>query len=148
MPEYDETTDLYKGLVALSGASFPKRCLSCGRKYETAEEFMRMTTSVNNSSGLKQTDDSDETKIVELFRNCVCGSTLMDEFKDRRDDTQAGKRKREIFEKTLAILMGDGVSREQGRFEIFQFMRGEKSRIIDRLLIKKRPVINCPDQGQ
>ncbi|MCK9987662.1 MAG: hypothetical protein AzoDbin1_04134, partial [Azoarcus sp.] len=35
--------------------------------------------------------------IVELFRNCVCGSTLMDCFRDRRDTSEAGLRRRARF---------------------------------------------------
>lgn len=147
MSEFDESNELFKGLKALSEASFPKRCASCGNVFHTAEEFFIMTAPLKNSSGLKETEDFDDKKIVELFRNCSCGSTLMDEFHNRRDDSEAGKRRREIFEKTLVILLKDGLPREDGRLEILRFMRGEKSQVIDRLLIKKRPVKNSCDSN-
>ena len=71
---------LYRGLQAISDLSFPKQCATCGKRYETVEQFVFETESLRKSTGLKEDFDDNDQIIVGLFRNCSCGSTLMDEF--------------------------------------------------------------------
>ena len=81
-----EHDDLFKGLQALAKSDFPKKCSTCGRTFNTAEEFIQQTELIRPEiSGLKQSIDDEGLAIVELFRNCPCGSTLMDAFNNRRD---------------------------------------------------------------
>lgn len=70
---YGIDVEFYAELQEIAANTFPKRCLACGR------------------SGLKQSVDDGGHVIVELFRHCVCGSTLMDCFTDRRDASETGK---------------------------------------------------------
>ncbi len=85
------------GLTALPFA-FPHTCRCCGRVYQTAEEFLSQTRNIREgASSLKEGIDDDNRVIVEVFRNCVCGSTLMDEFQNRRDDSPEGQRRREQY---------------------------------------------------
>lgn len=132
------TTDskaLFEGLQALADSAFPKSCATCGRTYQTPNDFLLETDTVaGNKSGLRQTRDFDGSFIVEVFRNCVCGSTLMDEFSNRRDDSKAGLERRQNFERVLKKLMEAGLEREPARAEIFKFMAGETSDIIANLL--------------
>lgn len=123
---------LYQGLQALANTSFPKKCNTCGKFYQTADQFVQETQRVRkNHSGLKSGVDDDGSVIVELFRNCSCGSTLMDCFNDRRDLTHQGERRRKKFGEVMIILQNDhGLEPAQAREEIFKILRGEGSEFI------------------
>lgn len=117
----------FEGLQALAASAFPKHCGYCGRVFATAQEFMRQTESVRKDiTGLKQSFDDDSVAIVEAYRNCVCGSTLMDFFSDRRDITGAGARRRELFEKLLPHLQEKGMTMAAARGYLLALMRGER----------------------
>ena len=123
--------ELYAGLRALAESAFPKTCASCGRRFATVDEFLRETEVVRpDCSGLKQSCDADNSTIVELFRNCSCGSTMMDYFSDRRDLTERGKRRRERFGRVLHSLEQAGISRDDARRELLKTMHGEKSELL------------------
>jgi hypothetical protein len=133
----DLDIDLYHGLQALSDLSFPKQCATCGNRFETAEAFISQTESIRKSSGLKEDVDDEDRVIVELFRNCPCGSTLMDEFNNRRDLSETGIKRREKFGELLDRLTHKGFSMKTAREELLKVMRGEGSKL---LKIKKNPV--------
>lgn len=115
------------GLRELAESAFPKSCRNCGRSYRTAQDFINETRPVRpGKSGLKQSYDDDETTIVELYRNCVCGSTMMDFFSDRRDLSAAGERRRSLFEKLLPHLQQKGMDLDQARDYLLQVLRGRK----------------------
>lgn len=119
--------ELFEGLKALSQSAFPKECANCGRVYHSPEDFVAHSEGVAGRSGLKSSCDDDDLPVVELFRNCVCGSTLMDFFSDRRDTTPAGLRRREVFAKMLTHLEQRGMSIESAREELKKLMRGDRS---------------------
>ena len=80
--------DLFRSLRALEEATFPKVCRNCGHRYEDAAEFLAATRQVRpDHTGLKEGIDEDGAAIVEVFRNCACGSTLLETFSDRRDQS-------------------------------------------------------------
>jgi hypothetical protein len=123
--------DLFAGLKALAESSFPKRCGNCGRQFESAEQFLRETRGISASAtGLKESADEDGGSILEVFRNCSCGSTLMDFFSDRRDLSPAGINRRQRFEELLAFLEVNGLDRQLARLELLKVMRGEKSQVL------------------
>ncbi|HEY0585931.1 MAG TPA: hypothetical protein VGD52_07365 [Pseudoduganella sp.] len=124
----------FEGLQALAASAFPKHCGNCGRVFATAQDFMQQTRSVRKDiSGLKQSFDDDSVAIVEAYRNCLCGSTLMDFFSDRRDISDAGLRRRELFEKLLPHLQEQGMTLAAAREHLLALLRGqEKSGNIDR----------------
>lgn len=127
-------TAFFDGLRALAEASFPKRCASCGRVYETAEQFLAETAPLRpDRSGLRAGEDDDGRTIVEAFRNCVCGSTLMDVFSDRRDLSPAGARRRERFGALVEYLAARGIDRVAARAELLKVMRGEHSELLAQL---------------
>lgn len=122
---------LYEGLQEFAANAFPKRCAMCGRIYANTEDYIRQTGRVaGGRSGLKQTLGDDGEVIVELFRNCVCGSTLMDCFNNRRDRSAAGLKQRERFGHLIETLMARGLSHHQARTELLKVMRGEHSSIL------------------
>lgn len=127
---------LFENLKALSETSFPKKCNSCGEVYETSEQFIQKTGDVYGTSGLKAGQGDCGGQIVELFRNCRCGSTLMECFNDRRDPGQAGLKRRELFGRLMAILEKKGLSAGQARAELLKLIHGEHSQILEQMGIK------------
>jgi len=86
------------GLTAFIEKSFPKKCSVCGAIFQTADQFLTETQNMpNGRSSLKEALEEDGTEIVEVFRNCSCGSTLMEEFNSRRDNSTIGKERRAKF---------------------------------------------------
>lgn len=132
-------TSELQGLTALVQSSFPKKCTVCGRKYLTAEQFLRETNDLPYAkSGLKEAVEDDGTAFVEVFRNCVCGSTLMDEFNNRRDTSERGRKRREKFDRVLQQLIEKGLSKEVARRELIKLMHGQKSEILNELLASQK----------
>ncbi len=121
---------LYKGLQAISDLSFPKECGTCGKRFETVEDFISQTESVRKTSGFKEEQD-DSNIIVELYRNCTCGSTLMDEFNNRRILSLAGMKRRDKFEELLDRLVQEGIPPESARKELLNIMRGKGSKLLN-----------------
>jgi hypothetical protein len=134
------TTSLYEGLKALVESTFPKKCNNCGAVYETAEEFIEKTQIVRaDHSGLKSTEDFDGSTIVELFRNCHCGSTLMDTFSDRRDLSESGEKRRQNFNKIMQMVQKRyNLEENEARNELLKIMRGQSSEVIKDILPSKR----------
>lgn len=135
--------DFYTSLKAMTETAFPKICSSCGRVYETSAEFVTNTQNLSHKSGLKTSWDDNNQSILELYRNCSCGSTLMDFFSDRREASEKGSKRRALFEKLLGTLEKKGIPRDQGRIELLNLMRGKDSALIRNLgikLVKRSPL--------
>ena len=127
-------SELFKGLRELAESAFPKKCTNCGRLFVSAEQFLLETQDVNASTtGLKQSEDDDGSKIIEVFRNCPCGSTLMEFFNDRRGTSEAGTKRREKFEKLLDFLLDNNFDKMMARMELIKVLRGEKSEVLSKL---------------
>lgn len=121
--------ELYAGLQELADSTFPKRCESCGREYRNAAEFLAATRPVHpDSSGLKPHDDGQ--MIVDLFRNCVCGSTLLESFGNRRDLGEYGIKRRMRFEDMVGKLVAKGCREDVIRSELLKLMRGQPNEVI------------------
>jgi predicted nucleic acid-binding Zn-ribbon protein len=124
---------LFKDLRALSESSFPKKCSSCGKVYESSEQFVLKTADIGGRSGLKSSEDDCGDQIVELFRNCICGSTLMECFNDRRDLSTTGLKRRELFGRLMAMLEKKGLPADQARAELLKLIRGKHSRVLQEM---------------
>lgn len=121
MDDADQLADL----KALAGAVFPKRCACCGRVYADADEFLRETRRVQASSkGLKAATWEDGARVLEVFRNCTCGSTLMELFGDRRDTSPAGECRRKQFAELLRQMVDGGADRVAAKRELLELMHG------------------------
>lgn len=132
------TDEYFQGLSALFESSFPKTCSVCGKVYKNSDQFLSETQNMpNGRSSLKEAIEDNGTTIVEVFRNCACGSTLMDEFSSRRDNSSRGQKKRQQFDKLLNILQQQGIPTEIGRREIINFINGQHSDIIDSIRNKE-----------
>ncbi|MGK5055522.1 hypothetical protein KIV45_18755 [Janthinobacterium lividum] len=116
----------FEGLRALAEAAFPKHCACCGRVFATADEFIQQTQALRqNVSGLKQSFDDNNVAIVEVYRNCLCGSTLMDFFSDRRGTSEAYQQRRLLFERLLPLLQEKGMERAAAREYLLHVVRGQ-----------------------
>jgi hypothetical protein len=124
---------LFNNLKALSESSFPKKCTSCGEVYLSSEQFVSKTDDISGKSGLKTGQNDSGGHIVELFRNCICGSTLMEFFNDRRDINEAGLKRRKLFGRLMAILGKKGLPADLARAELLRLINGEYSRVLERM---------------
>jgi hypothetical protein len=123
-------TDFYKDLRALHETSFPKRCGNCGKVFPSLDQFLSETRAVREASGLTETSLRAQRRLISLFRNCACGSTLMTECRDRRRTDLAGLRQREAFANLLRMMVDRGVRREKARRELLAVMRGAESQLL------------------
>ena len=126
-----EDNTLFDDLVALERCSFPKKCAACGAVYPNVEDFISKTEAINKKTGLKSSEGEDGETIIELFRNCLCGSTLLDFFENRRDISGSGVKRREAFEKVLVHLVKNGMDEKLARRELLYYMKHKKSRILE-----------------
>jgi len=127
--------DLYSDLKNMAETVFPKRCATCERVYPDLESYIQQTEQLRPGiSGLQQGLDEEYQPLVELYRNCVCGSTLMNFFADRRDASPAGLQRREYFAVCLEKMQRQGIAEEDAREALLKFMRGEESELLQNAL--------------
>ena len=127
-------SELYAGLQSLASSAFPRKCTTCGRVFESSEQFLVETESLGGNSGLKAGYGDEDETVVELFRNCPCGSTLMEIYGDRRDGSALGQRRRERFAELLALLHEKaGIDPAVGRLEVLKVLNGEPSEVLARI---------------
>ena len=83
-------------------SEFPKPCRKCGKTYESFEQFFYETDEIERGTVNYPTIGAE----FYLHRNCKesCGSTLVVVFNDRRDDSELGNQRREVFQNCLDIL--------------------------------------------
>jgi hypothetical protein len=130
-PESDFDPELIRGLQALALSTFPKVCRCCGRQFADVTEYTKQTLVMpNGKQGLKQSYDDDGQVIVDFFRNCPCGSTLMDSFNDRRNLTPAGLARRQRFGELLDYLIRRGLDAVTARHELLTVLQGGQSEIL------------------
>lgn len=141
MSKATDNEDIYAGLRHLADSAFPKRCAACGRIYQDAAEFLAATRPVReNASGLKQSHDDDGQAIVELFRNCVCGSTLLESYRNRRDPSDKGITRRRQFQDMVKKLTAAGCPEQTAHDELLKFVRGQPNDLLTLAQHKGTPV--------
>lgn len=69
----------YKSLKSKETTIYPKTCNNCGKIFNNSKDFFLKTKKLNN--GIKFSEDNGAT-VIEIFRNCSCGSTLLSNFFD------------------------------------------------------------------
>jgi hypothetical protein len=131
VPEAYFKDEFFTGLRQLADSAFPKRCAHCGRVFRNSDEFLAATRPVRpDSSGLKQSRDDDGQMIVDLFRNCVCGSTLLESFQNRRNVSKDGVMRRMLFQDMVGRLVVLGYQAEAARGELLKLMRGQPNELM------------------
>ncbi len=129
----------YHDLQELVDTTFPKTCTKCGKVYETKAAFLTETIPVKDitledRSGLFSLEGGPIETAVGLFRNCTCGTTLMADFRDRRDNSDNGQVRRLRFATLIDKLSEHGIARGDARLELLKVLHGETSSLIDELL--------------
>lgn len=114
---------LYRGLRAIWDTEFPKTCPKCGRVYASFEEYLFDTVPLAQCSGLMGYDIGENGQQVGLFRNCACGTTILAFCHDRRDLSEAGNRRRELFGELLDRLVDTGLSAQVARLRLLKALR-------------------------
>jgi len=125
--------NFFSNLKSIVDSAFPKECPMCGKIYNNEQDFIGETSKINNQTGLKQSYDDDDQPIVELYRNCSCGSTLMNFFGDRRDSTEAGLKRRAKFGELIDYLVNEGIDPTTARNELLKAIRGEQSEVLKKI---------------
>lgn len=122
----------FAGLRVLSDDSFPKCCRSCGREFASETDYFQQTQAIRpDITGLKAVYDDEEGALVEVFRNCVCGSTLLVNCMSRRDDSASGQSRRRLLDDLLGYLQLHGFERSQARRELLRVASGERSEVLE-----------------
>jgi len=120
------TTGTTKNPSPLNARAFPKTCVTCNAVYLNEIDFFQRTTPISNTATdikvIKDDEENDADIFLEVFRNCACGSTLMELFHCRRDLSENGIRKRIIFETLLDGLVKIGHDRMAARTMILEFI--------------------------
>ncbi len=126
-------------LRELAESAFPKRCPTCERVFETAAEFVAQTQPVRAShSGVKPSRDDNGVALLEIYRNCPCGSTLMDFFSERRDVSDRGLQRRQRFAELFDYLVANGMDKAVARAELLKVMRGQPSEVLKNIAPPKK----------
>lgn len=136
-PSHDST--VYEGLLALLQNEFPKTCPRCQHIYPTLEAFVDETLPVQTGTGLMGYDVGDTVQSVAMMRNCSCGSTMATFCCDRRDISEAGLRRRTMFDSLLVQLESRGIDAITARDQLLAFLRGERSPLLEDLGYFLRP---------
>lgn len=116
-----EDTTFLAGLHEFWDTDFPKTCLKCSRIYHTFSEFIDGTLPSENGSGFAEYEKN-HGKGVGIFRNCACGSTLMILGPNRRDTSETGEKRRQIFGALLEKLTDANVPRPQARERLLKVL--------------------------
>ena len=115
----------FQHLQSLESQYYPKVCNNCHRVYETPESFLLETCALHRN-GIKSCEEEDGSVVIEVFRNCCCGSTLLGNFSNRRDMTDDGVERRKIFAELLGFLELQGVEKEKARQELRNLFSGKR----------------------
>lgn len=81
------------------------------------------TYGLEHSSGLMGYDIGQQGQQVGLFRNCACGTTIMAFCHDRRDLSDSGNKRRELFGELMNRLIDAGISAQDARQKLLSALR-------------------------
>jgi len=134
--------EFLRGLRVMAETTFPKECRTCGNVYQDSQDFIERTVGIGPKKGVKLGFDDDDTRVLEFFRNCVCGSTLYGLYAERRDYSENGERRRVKFDELLKRLVDHGIEQERARVELRKLLRGEESSVLAPFLGHDKPDID------
>jgi len=127
------------GLRSAVDNNFPKTCRNCGRIYQNVDDFILDTALTMQGGGLKQGFTDEEQAIVELLRNCQCGSTLISPFYSRRSSSDLASECRHQFDKLVSQMAVSGKKPDVAREELRQVITGGYGDILEQLKKIARP---------
>lgn len=133
-----ESDDRADTLVAVAN-TFPKACKSCGRVYRDAKAFIEQTLPASIAKGIKPAHGNNGQEILEIFRNCHCGATLMSPFYSRRGSSGLASECRQQFDKLVTQMTLSGRTQEAAQGELRQVITGGYADILEQLKKIERP---------
>lgn len=104
---------------------FPKRCPCCGKVYRDLEDFLAETRPIPAGGSMLENLERDDFSIIDMNRNCTCGSTLMVVTSERRDMSRDGRAFRHRFGEAIKRMVRLGMAPESARNELLKLLRGE-----------------------
>lgn len=107
----------YKRLQPRSDETFPLTCPECQRQFTDITDYLAHTLPVNTASGLAERSAANGLFVL-LTRNCLCGTPLPLECRDRRDQTAAGVNRRTRFASLVTLLTDTGIPLRQAETEV------------------------------
>ncbi|MCB1614958.1 MAG: hypothetical protein KDI30_02985 [Pseudomonadales bacterium] len=114
-------------MQCLTKEAFPKVCPTCHKVYSNELEFFTETVALENTDreikaveGLEENQEPPE--FIEVYRNCACGTTLMEWFHSRRNFSEKGIKQRLLFTLLQEGLISKGYSVDDARGLILDFM--------------------------
>jgi hypothetical protein len=122
-PAQISDTSLYQGLRAIWDTEFPKTCPKCRFVYPSFEQYLVDTLPLEQSSGLMGYKVGETGEQVGLFRNCACGTTIMAFCYDRRDLSESGAMRRQLFGELMDRLIDNGISAMEARRTLLEELR-------------------------
>ena len=103
------------------GNPFPKKC-HCGCRFYSRDEYLE-GTAPNKRKPLLDYKVNDKF-VVKEFRDCFrCGFTMMVRVKDRRDQSEAGNKRRDWYRKLYAEFLEKGLSHFEARSQALEIVR-------------------------
>ena len=131
MADKNDLSSLYADLKNIEDTTFPKKCGTCDKVYNTLEEYIADTEQLRPGvTGFEESCDDEDKPILGLYRNCKCGSTLLNFFGDRRDSSEIKTQRRKHFGVLLEKLVSRGIDRNVARNELLKVVRGEYSELL------------------
>lgn len=118
----DKVNQILQGLSELADSPFPKECASCGKLYDSLDQFLNET-----QAGEEQNDQSGSVLISRL---CQCQQPISVQFEDRRAKGELATKRRELFQHLLDVLTENGMPQGMAKAEIIKVMRGERSSLL------------------
>lgn len=97
------------------------------------------TQALPNSSGLMGYDIGDPGQQVGLFRNCACGTTVMAFCHDRRDLSETGNKRRQLFGELMNRLVDTGDSAMEARQKLLSALKTMPDEDAFRKAVKSPP---------
>lgn len=124
---------LLKKLKSLIQYSFPVECTNCGRAYATLDQYLSQSKVLLQRRSRVTWFDHNDNSFTDIHRNCQCGSRLRVVINERRDKSESGIRKREIFDQLYKIFIAEGMETNCVRQELLKISHGEESEILKKI---------------
>lgn len=83
---------------------------------------MAHTRAASDNPGMLQDLEHPERTIVDFWRACTCGSTMMVISDERRSNSFQGAKTRELMGVALDQLMGDGLCYEEAKTQLMSWI--------------------------
>lgn len=116
----------------LNENTFPRTCPRCQTLFSDEADFFARTSAIPHAgSDVRVIRDDDDVLrsmhapvavYLEVYRNCACGTTLMERFHSRRDMSENGLRRRQAFGEMLGMLEKTGCGRDEARHKLLDFI--------------------------